>query len=146
MLWLKRIKPDKEICDKLKLSEDAEVVYLKRLRYADGNPATLIESYLPYRYVEGIEIIDFTKNFLYRTLEDHFKLEVYEAEELIEAKNIDSGNASLLGIQPESSILLVRRVTYLTDGNIIEYDKVLYRSDIFEYHVKLEGRGQGRLV
>lgn len=46
----------------------------------------------------------------------------------------------------ESSILLVRRVTYLTDGNIIEYDKVLYRSDIFEYHVKLEGRGQGRLV
>jgi len=146
VLLLKRIKPDKVIREKLKISDDEEVIFLNRLRYADNKPATLIESYLPYRYVEGIESIDFTKCFLYRTLEDHFKLQLYEAEECIEAINIDFKSSNLLELEIGTPLLLIKRLTYLIDGKIIEYDKVLYRSDIFEYHVKLEGRGQGRLV
>jgi len=146
VLQFKRIKPNKIIRHKLKISGDEEVVFLNRLRYADNKPATLIESYLPYSYVEGIESIDFTRFFLYRTLEDHFKLQLYEAEECIEAVNTDFRSSNLLKLERGTPLLLVKRVTYLIDGKIIEYDKVLYRSDIFEYHVKLEGRGQGRLV
>jgi len=146
VLKMEKIIGDKEICKKLDVSDGDELFYLERLRFANKKPATYIKSYIPYKYVGGIEFIDFTKNFLYRTLEDHFNLSLYEAEELIEAVKVDEPIANMLGILSGSAILLVKRITYLEDGCKIEYDEVLYRSDIFQYHVKLIGRSQGRMV
>jgi len=146
VLKQKKVRPGKEIYRKLNVSSNEEVFYLERFRYANDIPATYIKSYLPYKYVKGIESIDFTKNFLYRTLEDYFNLQLYEAEELIEAIKINKDVASLMKLAPETPMLLVKRTTYLEDGGVIEYDEVLYRSDIFDYHVRLIGRTRGRMV
>lgn len=148
VLECKKIKPDKEICEKLQIKDcdNAEIFYLERIRYANNTPAAYIKCYLPYEYVNGIESFDFSVHYLYSTLEDHFKLELYEAFEVIEASKVDEKSAKLLDLEVGTPVLLNQRTTYLVDGTIIEYEKVLYRSDIFKYHNRLVGRGHGRLI
>jgi len=59
---------------------------------------------------------------------------------------VDKRSANLLDLEVGTPVLLNQRTTYLVDGTIIEYEKVLYRSDIFKYHNRLVGRGHGRLI
>ncbi len=140
----KKTLPDNEVCEKLRFSNcKEEIFYLERIRYANEIPAAYIKCYLPYRFVPGIEKIDFTNNYLYKTLEDVYKLELYEAYEIIEATLVDETGAKYLGLKEGAPVLLNQRVTYLSDGQIIEYEKILYRSDIFKYHNRLIGRGHG---
>ena len=140
----KKASPAKDICEKLKLdgSKDEQIFYLERVRYANSIPYAYIQSYLPYRYVENIETFDFTKATLYRTLEDYFRLELYEAYDVIEAAAVGKKSGKLLELKPGSPVLLNKRTAYLKSGTIIEYEKVLQRSDIFKYRNKLIRRVQ----
>jgi len=142
----KKIKPDNDIRKKLALKGDEEVLFLERLRYAGVTPFALIKCYLPYEYVKDMELLDFTDKSLYRTMEDEYRLQLKDALEIIEAVAVDDRSAKLLMIKPGTPILLNQRVTYLIDDTLIEYEQVLYRSDIFKYRNKLIGRGQGRLI
>lgn len=140
--------PTREICEKLQLKkcEMEKIFYLERVRYANHKPVAHIKCYLPYGSIEKIESIDFSKATLYRTLEDHYRLELYEAYEVIEATGADKKSAELLELEVGAPVLLNQRTAYLKDGTVIEYEKVLYRSDIFKYHNKLIRRGQSELL
>ncbi len=140
--------PTKEICEKLKLQDckNEEIFYLERVRYANETPVAHIKCYLPYGSIEGIEKIDFSVATLYRTLEDYYRLELYEAYEVIEAAKADKISATLLELEPGMPVLMNQRKAYLKNGTIIEYEKVLYRSDIYKYHNKLIRRGSAELI
>jgi GntR family transcriptional regulator len=118
-----------------------KIFYLERVRYADDQPFAHIKCYLPYDPIEKIEAIDFSVASLYRTLEDKYRLELYEAFEVIEAASLDETSARLLEMETGAPILFNQRTAYLKDGTVIEYEKVLYRSDIFKYQNKLIRRG-----
>jgi GntR family transcriptional regulator len=140
--------PSKEICKKLKLQTGGteKIFYLERVRYADDQPFAHIKCYLPYDPIEKIEAIDFSVASLYRTLEDKYRLELYEAFEVIEAAIVDGTSARLLELKASAPVLLSQRTAYLKDGSIIEYEQVLYRSDIFKYQNKLIRRGRSELL
>ncbi|MCK5664792.1 MAG: GntR family transcriptional regulator [Thiotrichaceae bacterium] len=140
--------PDRKICEKLQLekSENEKIFYLERVRYANHTPVSHIKCYLPYRHIDKIETIDFSTATLYRTLEDHYRLELYEAYEVIEAAKLDEMSAKFLELEAGAPVLLNRRTAYLKDGSVIEYEKVLYRSDIFKYYNKLIRRGRSELL
>ncbi len=140
--------PSKEICEKLKLRTGGteKIFYLERVRYADDQPFAHIKCYLPYDSIEKIEAIDFSVASLYRTLEDKYRLELYEAFEVIEAAIVDGTSARLLELKTSAPVLLSQRTAYLKDGSIIEYERVLYRSDIFKYQNKLIRRGRSELL
>ena len=144
----KIVTPTREICEKLKLGnhENEKIFYLERVRYANSKPVAYIKCYLPYEPIENIEAIDFSAATLYRVLEDHYRLELHEAYEVIEAAGVDEMSAKMLELEVGAPVLLNLRTTYLTDGNIIEYEKVLYRSDIFKYQNKLIRRGRSELL
>ncbi len=135
--------PSREICEKLKLKTDGtqEIFYLERVRYADDQPFAHIKCYLPYDPIEKIEKIDFSEASLYRTLEDNYRLELYEAFEVIEAAKLDETSARWLELETGAPILFNQRTAYLKDGTVIEFERVLYRSDIFKYQNKLIRRG-----
>ncbi len=145
VLDLKIVTPNKIVSKNLELQEE-EVVYLERLRYANKTPVALIKSYLPHRYVPGIESIDFTDKFLYQFLEKYYKLQIHEADEIIEAVRAEKRCAKLLKIEPATPLLLNQRITRLLDGKVIEYEMVEYRSDIYKYYNKLTGRGETRIA
>jgi GntR family transcriptional regulator len=140
--------PTREICEKLQFEncEIEKIFYLERVRYANNKPVAHIKCYLPYGPIEKIETIDFSAATLYRVLEDYYRLELYEAYEVIEAAKLDEMSAKLLELEAGAAVLLNQRTAYLKDGTVIEYEKVLYRSDIFKYHNKLIRRGRSELV
>lgn len=129
--------PAKEMCEKLHLLQgtDEKIYYLERVRYADNIPVAHIKCYLPYKLIKGIEKIDFTEATLYRTLEDYYRLELYEAYEVIEATKADEKSANLLELEVGAPVLLNQRTTYLKNGTVIEFEKVRYRSDIYKYQI-----------
>jgi GntR family transcriptional regulator len=147
VLKAERIFPSNKILENLHLPDTGaeEVYYLERVRYANETPVAYINCYIPYKFVKNIETFDFSKATLYRTLEDYYRLELSEAYEVIEATCVDRSNAKLLGLSVGDPVLMNHRTTYLTDGNVIEYEKVLYRSDIYKYHNKLIRKGQSNL-
>ena len=140
VLNLKIIIPNKIVKECLELQEKEKTLYLERLRCADSTPVALIKSYLPYKYVHNIELVDFTDKSLYQTLENSYGLQLHKAQETIEAVKADTRSANLLGIKPGTPLLLDHRITYLIDGKIIEYEIVKYRSDIYKYRNTLVGR------
>ncbi len=146
VLELKIITPDKIVKENLELKEDEDVIYLERLRYANKTPVALIKCYLPHKYVPGIENIDFTDESLYRILEQHYGMQLHEAQEIIEAVIADAKSAKLLGVKVGTPLLLDQRITRLIDGTVVEYEVVKYRSDIYKYHNKLVGRGEARIA
>lgn len=146
VIQLEWFEADEDTARKLNLELDEGVVFLERLRYADRIPAQLIKSYLPAKYVPGIDKVDFRKNFLYRTLEERYQLRLKEADETIEAAKISKRDAGLLDIAPGTPVLLTRRSTYLVDGTIIEHNNIIYRPNILNYHIKLKGRDQSKLI
>ncbi|RTZ99644.1 MAG: hypothetical protein DSY90_00835 [Deltaproteobacteria bacterium] len=139
--------PSGKICEKLKLRPDGteKIFYLERVRYADDHPFAHIKCYLPYDPIEKIEVIDFSEASLYRTLEDNYRLELYEAFEVIEAAGVDRTSARWLELEAGAPILFNQRTAYLKDGTVIEYEEVFYRSDIFKYQNKLIRRGGTKL-
>jgi len=144
----KKMLPIKEMGKHLQLSDigGEEIFYLERVRFANEIPVAHITCYLPYKYVADIETFDFSEATLYRTLEDYYRLELFEAYEVIEATGANRRIAELLDLTAGAPVLMNQRTTYLKDETVIEFEKVLYRSDIYKYHNKLIRRGQAGLT
>lgn len=141
VLVLKKVVPDKSIQLYLDIPEKEKVIFLERIKYANKTPFALIKSYLPCHYVPGLESLNLTNKSLYQTIENFYKLQLLETEEIIEAINADNKTSKLLNVKPGTSLLLNNRVTRLIDGSPIEYGIVQYRSDIYKIHNKLVVRG-----
>lgn len=144
----KKMLASKEIGKHLQLSDigGEEIFYLERVRFANEIPVAHITCYLPYKYVADIETFDFSEATLYRTLEDYYRLELFEAYEVIEATGANRRIAELLDLTAGAPVLMNQRTTYLKDETVIEFEKVLYRSDIYKYHNKLIRRGHTGLA
>ena len=78
-------------------------------------------------------------------MEDYYRLEIFEAYEVIEATGANRRSAALLNLTPGAPVLRNQRTTYLNDGTVIEFEKVLYRSDLYKYYNKLIRKGQANL-
>ena len=140
VLDIRIMVPDAIVSKNLDLKDDkTEVVYLERLRFANDNPVALIKSYLPHSQVPGLESVDFTDKSLYKTLEEKYGMQLYDANEIIEAVKADERSAKLLKIKKGTPLLFNHRTLRLLDRSIIEYETVMYRSDIYKYHNRLVG-------
>ena len=140
VLDLRIMVPDAIVSKNLNLQgEKEEVVYLERLRYANNNPVALIKSYLPHTSVPNLEKVDFTNKSLYKTLEESYRMQLYDANEIIEAVKANERSAGLLEIKRGTALLFNHRTVRLLDRSIIEYETVMYRSDIYKYHNRIIG-------
>jgi len=140
VLDLRIMTPDAIVSKNLNLNNSAEeVVYLERLRFANNNPVALIKSYLPQQAVPGLESVDFTNKSLYKTLEESYRMQLYDANEIIEAVKADTRSAELLKIKRGTALLFNHRTVRLLDRSVIEYETVMYRSDIYKYHNRIIG-------
>lgn len=91
----------------LKAKED--LVLIERLRLVDGNPAALVRTYIPHRFVPGISRKHFAstgreQSILY-ILERHFGLLLDEGEETTAPVCLVEPEATLLGLKEGSPVI-----------------------------------------
>ncbi len=144
LLEITKLSPPESMRVEMRLSESEKIIKLKRLKYADNKPVALLTSYIPSEFVPGICEDNFVDGSLYKTFEQVYHHVLSKAEEVIEAGSASEQQAQILGVQTNSSVLVVNRLTYLENSSVIEKLTAFYRSDVYKYTVQMEGRATGR--
>ena len=124
----------------MQLKKGINVIKIKRVRFANGEPVAILSSYVAKDLVPDIARIEFVNDSLYKTLEGIYHLNLSEGDEIIEAGSVKGNDAKLLKIESGSPVLVVKRLTYLDNMQVIEKLTAIYRSDRYKYQVKLKGR------
>lgn len=128
---------DEVVQGELGLRPRTRVVALRRVAELRGEPAALLDAYLPADRFGGlVEFGDWAEGrSLYRTLEDEFATRVGQARSTLEVIRCDDTQADLLGVAVGAPALLVRSVTDDVDGVRVEAAHVVYRADRFTFTI-----------
>ncbi len=137
VLELKVIGAHADVAEALHLAEGDPVIKLYRLRYLDGEPTTLVVTYVPEHLCPSLVHEDLTYQSLYELLATKYNLVVAEGIRTIEAVNAAHTEAKLLDIAMGSALLLLKSVGLLEDGTPLEYFIAWHRGDRSKFEVRL---------
>jgi GntR family transcriptional regulator len=126
------IKADADIAEKLLVAEGSQIMRLKRLRLADGEPMGIQTAYLSLALAPQLAQEDFTDASLYEALERKYGLWPARAQETYVAVLVDQAEAKLLKVAVASPALSAERVSYLTSGQPLELTYSIMRGDRYQ--------------
>jgi len=127
-----------EIARALQIGSNEKVFRLERLYSANFEPLNYTTTFLPYRYFQEIDTIDFSKESLYETLEKRFNVKITRATRTFEARLALEEIAQKLDLHPGAPLLLFSAVTFGIINGIevpIECFESHYRTDKFKFYI-----------
>ena len=125
----------------LEVEVGAPLVYLRRLRLADGLPVGIQSSYLPHDLCPGLLTRDLARESLFSALREEYHLRLADYSVVVEAGLADEEQAELLGISSREAmpVLVDEQITYLDTGRPIEFVRSVYRGDRFRLRLAASG-------
>lgn len=114
-----------------------EVYYIKRLRYADGQPLAIEEQYYPLEIGESLSTYDVNKGTLFDILEQKLNIKLADAKQIITSSYLKGEDAKLLGVSDSLSMLNIERLLSDVNGNLIEYYYASFRADLYSFRIDL---------
>jgi GntR family transcriptional regulator len=111
------------------------LIYLRRLRLADGLPMAVQGSYLPQALCPGLLEHDLGRSSLFELLRNVYHLRLADGTTVVEAALADAEHAKLLGLRVPAPLLVVEQLNYLDSGQAIEFVRTAYRAD--RYRLRL---------
>ncbi len=134
------ITPGPPITDHLRLSPDAKVVFIERVRLAENEPISFDMTYLDGELGAKIAQDDLAVHPIFSLMEGKYGVPLSEADYSIEASNASPRVARMLDINPGAPIFLIERTSYSAAGVPVDYEKLHYRADKIRYHMHLARR------
>lgn len=126
------------IAQRLEITAGTKVLRIERIRLGDEVPIGLQISYLALAPEQTISIADMQgSGSLYRILQEKFNIIPSEADETLEVTLATPEEAILLEIPEGAPLLLSERVLFAQNRKPVEYVKILYRGDRYQYIVRL---------
>lgn len=132
LVSFEKMMPEMDIAHELQLAEDEEVFIVKRIRYADDKPMAIERSYLPVKLVPDLEL-DNIEGSLYSFIEKDKRLIISHASQRMEAVLVKKEDAEFLQICMPSAVLMIERISYLTNDVPIEIVRSTYRADRYKF-------------
>lgn len=129
---------DEAVANKMEIPVDEELVRLQRIRFVKNEPIALQTSFVRYQFCPGLVENGLVQGSLYKTLEEQYGLRLGRALQTIEAKPADEYEAKMLKVDLGQPVLSLERLTYLQDGQSIEYVRSTYRGDRYRFTVELQ--------
>lgn len=129
--------PDEDVARELNLTGSREVMCVRRLRCADGEPLALMTNYLPVEIAPEASALE--GNGLYQALRAqgvHIRL----ARQRIGAKAAARDEARLLGEKPGAPLLTMDRTAFDDSGRAVEYGTHCYRASRYFFETTLVDR------
>jgi GntR family transcriptional regulator len=126
-----------EIAERLAIKAGDELVSLKRLRLADGEPMRVEESFLIHRLCPGFLDRDYRNRPLRELLEAHYGIRWLRARQTIRAISAPKKLAALLTIPANAAVLYVERVSFSQDNAPVEYLQLYHRGDRYALYGEL---------
>jgi GntR family transcriptional regulator len=132
-----RLVPPVGVIERLALKPGQEAVRLQRIRFVDGTPAAIQDSWLPYGLAPQIARAELIDGSLYRTLTDLCGVRLSWADQEISAAAATTEQAAWLMIDRGSPLIATTRVAYQDPGTPIEYTHAWSRPE-FPLVVRLD--------
>ncbi len=132
VLESKVIKADSEIAGRLKIPEGEKVFYLKRLRKKNNSPFRIEQSYINYSFCNGLENYNFADESLFKILKKH-GITMAHGYEDVGIDFVNANEANILQINEGQYVFSLKGITKDTKGRIVEYFKILTRSDQVQF-------------
>lgn len=131
------ISADPFLSRRLQIQLGAEVVFLYRVRYMDGEPTAIERSYIPHELCPGLLNYDFSSDSLYEILSTVYGRMPNHAEQVIEASLATPEVAQLLNLTLPAVVFVFHRDTHMESGQAIEYVESELRGDRFRFYTNL---------
>lgn len=127
------------VSEKLGLTKDEPVIFLRRLRFTDGWPYVVADSYLPYNKLAGLELEEkaLTQESLHVLIEKKFHYTFVNANRSIEALPAPAQEARDLGILPGSPVLYSETTWRVSANFVMEFVMEWYRGDRSRFTMRL---------
>ncbi|WP_327698389.1 MULTISPECIES: GntR family transcriptional regulator [unclassified Streptomyces] len=117
------------VAARLGLPARAEVLYVERLRRLGGVPLSLDLTYIPMDI--GVELLgaDLENTDVFRLLEQITGRRLGTAEITLEAVTADAHSAAVLEAPRGAAVLMLERLTCLSDGRPVDLEFIRFRGD-----------------
>jgi DNA-binding GntR family transcriptional regulator len=122
-------KATKEIASKLGISIGDDYLYMKRIRYVEGEKVMLIENRLNSNLCKGIEKHDFNIESLFKVIEQITGAKIAFSESRYAARVVGEKRARELEVASDSPVLHLEQLVYLEGGTPVEFGNVWLKAN-----------------
>lgn len=129
VLSIRILESTKQISKKLKILLGHKVLELIRMRVVDEEPIMIEISYLDYERFKGLNKYDFSKESLYKVLEEIYNIKIEKGSEKISITYATEEEAELLQIKEGTPLYFLTGVVTDEQGIPIEYFKSVSKAD-----------------
>lgn len=137
ILTLERIPAGKLVAEKLRIAVGDEVILLKRLRLASGEPMAIETAYLPAVRCGTIYNQLAQDKSLYHLMRTQLCIELSGAKQSIEVTGVQGWEAKLLHIEDTDLVMKIERQTFDIYKIPVEYVVSKYRADKYKLYIEL---------
>jgi len=114
----------------LEISENSEVVHLHRLRFIDGRPVMIQQSWLPHTLCPDILVNDFANSSLFEILSMKYNVQVVEGRQTISARLATQEECRLLRLAKFGVVLTVDALEYSQTHRPVEFSISVFNPQI----------------
>lgn len=116
------------------IDQTDDIYYIKRICYADSEPISMEEIYIPKYVIPKLEGIDLTVFSLYEVY-DFYGINMVKAFQTLDLTMLESNDARMLGINPDLAVMLFECTSYDDSGRVIEFTRTYTRGDKCNFNV-----------
>lgn len=128
------------VAARLDLADDAPLVYLERVRFADDDPIAVDRSWLPAEIARPLLGGSFERTALYAELAQRTGQRPCSGWERLSPALPDRRHADLLGITTDDPVFRIERLTRGLDSTVIEWRESVVRGDRFSFVARWDDR------
>ena len=133
------IMADKKVAGQLGIEPGSNVVYISRLRLADGEPVQVEKSYFPLKYAFLLEA-DLNNGSMFECLKEKAGAKVASSEKMIELCRATAEEAALMDVKKGDYLLFVKSTAYDENGEPMYAGIQLINGDRFSLYVYESGK------
>lgn len=133
------IMADKKVADRLGIEPGSNVVYISRLRLADGEPVQVEKSYFPLKYAFLLEE-DLNNGSMFECLKEKAGAKVASSEKMIELCRATAEEAALMDVKKGDYLLFVKSTAYDENGEPMYAGIQLINGGRFSLYVYESGK------
>jgi len=134
-LDLRRVAADDNERQVFGLSDNFEVVRIKRLYYKNGLPITLTRISFPAHRVPGLEKLELDNRSVFETIKTKYGLAVTQADRWLRAKLPTAEEAKFLQVDSSTPLIGIRSLAREPLGAPLEYYESTYNPAHGEIHI-----------
>lgn len=127
------VEASQEIAEKLEIKKGEPVIKLQRLREIEGSPFYIETCYFPHSSCQLLLDQDLSQHSIHYFIENQLGFSIDYAVMEIEAIAASPKQSLQLNVKKGTALLLIKQITFLSNGRPIQLVEAVSRSDKFKY-------------